>query len=73
MLPQLSDQANVTHIDINHAFLNEDETLNTSLYKNDKLHYNLQGYEAWARVLVPLLEDAALRIRQSPQPLRQQR
>ena len=55
MLPQLSDQANVTHIDINHAFLNEDGTLNTSLYNNDQLHYNLQGYEAWASELLPIL------------------
>ncbi len=61
MLPQLADQKHVFHVDINHAFLGEDGALNKALYKGDQLHLNLQGYEAWAKVLVPLLEDAALK------------
>ena len=61
MLPQLADQQHVFHVDLNHAFLDENGAFNRALYKGDQLHLNHQGYEAWARVLVPLLEDAALK------------
>ena len=61
MLPQLADQKHVFHMDINHAFLGEGGALNKALYKGDQLHLNLQGYEAWAKVLVPLLEGADLK------------
>jgi len=60
MLPQLADQKHIFHVNINHAFLGEDGALNKALYKGDQLHLSLQGYEAWAKVLVPLLEGAAL-------------
>ena len=60
MLPQLADQTHVFHVDLNHAFLGEDGALNRVLYKGDQLHLSLQGYEAWASVLVPLVEGAAL-------------
>jgi lysophospholipase L1-like esterase len=61
MLPQLADQEHVFHMNINHAFLGEGGALNKALYKGDQLHLNLQGYEAWAKVLVPLLEGADLK------------
>ena len=60
MLPQLADQRHVFHEDLNHAFLGEDGALNRVLYKGDQLHLSLQGYEAWASVLVPLVEEYGL-------------
>lgn len=60
MLPQLADHKHVFHMDINHVFLGEGGALNKALYKGDQLHLSLQGYEAWAKVLLPLLEGAAV-------------
>lgn len=55
MLPQLADQKHVFHMDINHAFLSNDGKFNKPLYKGDQLHLSLRGYEAWAKVLAPIL------------------
>lgn len=60
MLLQLADQRHVFHVDLNHAFLDENGEVNHALYGRDQLHLNSQGYEAWANALLPVLDDANL-------------
>ena len=56
MLPQLADQEDVFHVDINKSFLTAGGKLNTALYGRDQLHLNNQGYVAWANALSPILD-----------------
>lgn len=52
----LADGKNVIRLDFTKKFLNEDGTLNESLFK-DALHPNRAGYEIWAEAAIPLFEQ----------------
>ena len=62
MLPQLADGNRTDHINLNRFFSTEKGQINRTLYKNDLLHLNDDGYRAWATALKPLLEKYGLRV-----------
>lgn len=62
MLPQLADGKRTDHINLNRFFSTEKGQINRTLYKNDLLHLNDDGYRAWATALKPLLEKYGLRV-----------
>lgn len=66
LLPALANDKNVTHIDLNKTFLDEQGRLNQELYSNDGLHLNAEGYVQWFAALLPILENAGL-TKTSPQ------
>ncbi len=53
-LPTLADGKNIFFYDINHLFLNEDDTLKTDLMP-DQLHPNTAGYYLWAEAVEPIV------------------
>ena len=56
LLPRLADGRQVFHVDINQAFVDTTGRQNTSLFSRDRLHLNPDGYAAWAKALLPLLQ-----------------
>ena len=62
MLPQLADGKYVSHIDLNRFFSNENGQQDKRFYNRDLLHFNEEGYLAWAKALKPLLEKHGLRL-----------
>ena len=48
---------NVTYLDVWPAMLNEAGEPRKDLFVDDGLHMNEAGYDAWAKLLRPLLED----------------
>ena len=62
MLPQLADGKFVSHLDLNRFFSNENGQQDKRFYNRDLLHFNDEGYLAWAKALKPLLEKHGLRL-----------
>ena len=54
---EIADGQNIIFRDMNHLFLNDDESIKTELMMEDLVHLNLQGYEAWADELDRLLDE----------------
>ncbi len=54
-LPALADGKFVFFKNINHVFLNEDDTLKTELMP-DQLHPNTAGYYLWAKEVEPIVQ-----------------
>jgi len=46
-----SSENNLHFIESSTSFLNENGTPKTELYRDDKLHYNLEGYKVWGSIL----------------------
>ena len=45
----------VTFVDVNSLLLNEDGSVNSSLFESDNLHINREGYLLWTSLLKPQL------------------
>lgn len=45
----------VTFVDVNSLLLNEDGSINSSLFESDNLHINREGYLLWTSLLKPQL------------------
>lgn len=43
------------YLDVHHAMLLNDTTLNTELFQEDKLHMNEKGYDIWRKIIQPRL------------------
>ncbi len=57
MVKELSDkEERVTFADVGKVLLDRDGKPNTKLYVDDKLHLNSKGYEAWTKLLRPMIE-----------------
>ena len=57
MVKELSDKdRRVTFADVGSVLLGRDGKPNTKLYVNDNLHLNGKGYEAWTKLLRPMIE-----------------
>lgn len=57
MVKNLSDKdKRVTFADVGTVLLGRDSKPNTKLYVDDKLHLNSKGYEAWTKLLRPMIE-----------------
>jgi lysophospholipase L1-like esterase len=63
IISKLHDGKTIHYLDIGHAFLNKDKTLNKVLIK-DTVHPTEKGFEVWAEAMEPmitkLLKDAKL-------------
>ncbi|WDE99333.1 GDSL-type esterase/lipase family protein [Lentisphaera profundi] len=62
MLPQLTDQKHVFHVDINATFLDDQGQQIEAYYNKAGVHLLPAGYVAWAKALQPLLKKEDLRI-----------
>lgn len=62
MLPQLTDNEHVFHVDLNATFLDDQDQQIEAYYSKDGVHLIPAGYAAWAQALQPLLEKEGLRI-----------
>jgi len=51
----LKTQANTKFVNVFDAMLNKDGTINQSIFLNDELHMNANGYHIWQKILAPLL------------------
>ncbi len=67
MLPQLADQKDVIHIDLNKDVLGKNGKINLALYGRDQLHLNAAGYAAWAKALTPILDKFGIQAKTAPQ------
>ena len=57
MVKELSEKdRRVTFADVGTVLLGHDGKPNTKLYVNDNLHLNSKGYEAWTKLLRPMIE-----------------
>jgi lysophospholipase L1-like esterase len=57
MVKELSDKdRQVTFADVSKVLLGRDGRPNTKLYVKDNLHLNSKGYEAWTKLLRPMIE-----------------
>jgi len=57
MVKELSEKdRRVTFADVGTVLLDRDGKPNTKLYVNDNLHLNSKGYEAWTKLLRPMIE-----------------
>ena len=56
LLPSLTDQQNVFHLDINEAFLDEEGRLPKDVMP-DLLHPNRKGYEIWLAAIEPKVQE----------------
>ena len=55
-IENLGDKENVTFLNLNPRFINDDGSLKAELYSKDEVHLVEKGYEAWAQALLPTLE-----------------
>jgi lysophospholipase L1-like esterase len=51
----LKTQSNSRFLDIHHAMLLNDTTVNPDLFLEDKLHMNEKGYDIWRKLIQPVL------------------
>ncbi|WP_298300930.1 GDSL-type esterase/lipase family protein [Hydrotalea sp.] len=51
----LEKQPHTRFIDVYHAMLNADGTINETIFINDRLHMNAKGYHIWQKILEPAL------------------
>ena len=70
MLPQLTDNQQVFHVDINKSFLDENGAQRTKLFNRDLLHLSSEGYETWSKALESLLAESSLKARTSKPVIR---
>ncbi len=56
LLPAIADNKRVFHVDLNKNFLDQNGEINPKLYGRDMLHLSNDGYAAWTKALLPLLE-----------------
>jgi lysophospholipase L1-like esterase len=57
MVKELSDKdERVSFADVGTVLLGRDGKPDTQLYVNDNLHLNSKGYEAWTRLLKPMIK-----------------
>lgn len=51
----IKTQPKSSYLDVHHAMLLNDSTLNTELFQEDKLHMNEKGYDIWRKIIQPRL------------------
>lgn len=51
----LRTQQNALFLDVHHAMLNKDGSVNTELFISDQLHMNAKGYAIWQKIILPEL------------------
>lgn len=52
----LKDKHNTAFVDVYHAMLNTDGSLNEAIYMPDKLHMNKKGYDIWQPLILEKLK-----------------
>ncbi len=51
------DVENLTYLDLNKSFLDEQGGLDKSLFMEDQIRLNAGGYEVWAKALAPVVQE----------------
>jgi lysophospholipase L1-like esterase len=62
LLAELGKEPRVTWCDLTSSFVQADGRLRSELYASDLLHLSPKGYEAWASVIDPVLDQLSLGI-----------
>ncbi len=51
--------SNLYFLDVSNNFIGKDGLVNTTLYRDDKLHYNEQGYKVWGKSIWQQVKEIA--------------